>query len=86
MGIGFCRLTPSQFWSMTPQEFYWRYEAEIDREKRSQQMTAQLACWVISPWLKKPITVRDLMPERVEEPKQWTADDWRAWAEGKKAV
>lgn len=83
--IGFCRLTAHEFGEMTAREFWWRYEAEIERETRSMKRTAQLACWVISPWLKSPITVEKLMPSQPVEPaKPWTTEDWKAWAQGKR--
>lgn len=76
IAIGFCRLTPDEFWAMTPQEFWWRYEAEIEREKREFQRMAQLACWVMNPWLKTQYTVDKLLPSsnrRVEQKFDWAA-------------
>ena len=47
---------------MTPREVQWRIEAEIGRENRDWERAAQLACWVINPWIKgKTLRTRDLL-------------------------
>lgn len=48
---------------MTPREFNTRVKAETERENRELERIAQLACWVINPWLKRgdQLTVRKLL-------------------------
>lgn len=38
---------------MTPLEVQWRLDAETAREVREFERLAQLACWVMNPWLKQ---------------------------------
>lgn len=70
-------LSIDEFEAMTAREFEWRLDAEKQRERRALLRTAQLACWVMNPWLKKPIGVGDLVALRPEEQPQ---TDWQAWA------
>lgn len=60
---------------MTPREFQWRYNAARARDRRAFEDLAQLACWVMNPWLKKPITVKDLIapPAPLTGEALWTA-------------
>lgn len=74
MAVGFLQLSIDEFEAMTPREFEWKLDAEHDRERRARLRTAQLACWVMNPWLKQPMKVGDLIPLRPEEEPQidWT--------------
>jgi hypothetical protein len=46
---------------MTPREFQWRYEAAMKAERTEIERLALLACWVMNPWLKKPMTPNKLL-------------------------
>jgi hypothetical protein len=50
-GIGYLRLSADEFGALTPLEFSWRMDAEIERENRELERVAQLACWVLTPFL-----------------------------------
>jgi hypothetical protein len=71
--IGYCGLSAQEFWAMTPREVEWRIEADVDRENRQLERVAQLACWVMNPWLSKGqrYTVKKLVgrkpPKRIRE-------------------
>jgi hypothetical protein len=56
-------LTFQQFDALTPKEFQHRLRASAEKEQREFERLAQLACWVINPWLSgsKPVAVRDLL-------------------------
>lgn len=51
VGIGFLRLSSAEFGALTPLELSWRLDAEFERENREFERLAQLACWVLNPWL-----------------------------------
>lgn len=61
--FGTLRLSLTQFEDMTPKEFHHALKAEADKEQREFERIAQLACWVINPWIGggKPLMVRDLI-------------------------
>lgn len=64
VAIGFLEMTAAEFEGYTARELQWRYDAVVERENREFRRIAQLACWVINPWLgqhAKPIQVRDLL-------------------------
>lgn len=64
IAFGFMAMTAEQFDAVTPRELQWRYAAEVERENRQFDRLAQLACWVINPWMgqhSKPLTVRSLL-------------------------
>jgi hypothetical protein len=68
VGIGFLRLSAAEFGAMTPLEFGWRLDAEFERENRELERIAQLACWVLNPWLGRGsnLTVKKLIKRRVK--------------------
>jgi hypothetical protein len=49
----FCGLTAQQFWAMTPREVEWWIQSKADAEMREFERLAQLACWVVNPWLDR---------------------------------
>jgi hypothetical protein len=67
VGIGFLSLSPAEFGALTPLEFSWRLEAAFERENRELERIAQLACWVLNPWLGRgsTLTVKKLLKRRV---------------------
>jgi hypothetical protein len=52
IAAGYLAMSLPQFEAMTPREFQWRLEQAMEREHREFNRFAQLACWVINPWLK----------------------------------
>jgi hypothetical protein len=66
VGIGFLRLSAAEFGAMTPLEFSWRLDAEFERENRELERIAQLACWVLNPWLGRGsnLTVKKLLKRK----------------------
>ena len=71
MALGYCRLSREAFFAMTPREFSIRMRAEVERENREFERLAQVACWVMNPWLKPQdrLSVRKLL-----RPKQRARD------------
>lgn len=67
VGIGYLRLSAEAFGALTPLELSWRLEAETERENRELERVAQLACWVLNPWLGRGsnLTVKKLLKRRV---------------------
>jgi hypothetical protein len=64
--IGYCGLSAEAFNAMTPMEFQWRLQADVERENRELERIAQLACWLINPHLKRgqQLTVNKLIKRR----------------------
>jgi len=67
VGIGFLGLSATAFGALTPLELSWRLEAAFERENRELERLAQLACWVLNPWLGRgnTLTVKKLLKRRV---------------------
>ena len=66
---------------MTPREARWRIEDEVNRENRELERVAQLACWVVNPWIEKrenKMHVSNLVSRRGN--KRAEATDWDEWA------
>jgi hypothetical protein len=64
ISIGYLRMSAEDFDACTPREVQWRYEAEQGREDREFERIAQLACWVINPWLgpnSRPLKANQLL-------------------------
>lgn len=64
IAFGYLRMSIHDWNDITPKELQWRLEQEQLREDREFERLAQLACWVINPWLGKqarPLRVRDLL-------------------------
>ena len=60
--FGTLRLSLEQFENLTPHELGLAIRAASEREQREFERLAQLACWVINPWMGgKTLTVRDLL-------------------------
>lgn len=67
VGIGFLRLSATEFGELTPLEFSWRLDAEFERENRALERLADLACWLLNPHRgkgQKALTKRDLIKRR----------------------
>ena len=65
---------------MTPREVQWRIHAETERENREFERLAQVACWVVNPWIKErsdQMRVSKLLKRRM--PGQEEGEDWREW-------
>lgn len=65
---------------MTPREVQWRIHAETERENREFERLAQLACWVINPWVTErgeQLRVSKLLKRR--RTGQPEGQDWREW-------
>lgn len=77
IAIGYLRMSSEELELYSPRELQWRYEQELLREDREFERLAQLACWVMNPWLGKhaqPLTVRTLL--RRGGPKRKPKDEW----------
>lgn len=61
IAIGELGLTADAFEALTPRELQITYDAALARERRELERLAQLAAWVMSPWLKEPVSAADLM-------------------------
>jgi len=57
-------MTSDEFESLSPIEIQWRLEAETERENREYERLAQTACWIVNPWLKRKLKVKDLIKRR----------------------
>lgn len=66
VGIGYLRLSAADFGALTPLELSWRLDAEMERENRELERIAQLACWVLNPWLGRGsnLTVKKLLKRK----------------------
>ncbi len=75
--FGTLRLSMAQFEEMTPTEFSHALRAEAEKEQRAFERMAQLACWVINPWMGngKPLHVRDLLRRPGERRRQRDEED-----------
>lgn len=66
---------------MTLREVQWRLDGETERENRAFERLAQLACWVINPWIEKAehkMHVSKLLTRRAVGQAHDT--DWDEWA------
>jgi hypothetical protein len=52
IAAGYLAMSFAEFGALSPRELQWRLEQTIEREHREFHRVAQLACWVINPWLK----------------------------------
>lgn len=52
IAAGYLAMSLREFEALMPVEFQWRLEQTLERENREFKQLAQLACWVINPWLK----------------------------------
>lgn len=67
IAFGYLRLSLAEFETLTPRELQWRFDAEIERENREFERLAQLACWVINPFMgkkAKPLMAHQLLKRR----------------------
>jgi hypothetical protein len=53
IAAGYLAMSLAEYEALTPRELQWRLEQTIERENREFDHLAQLACWVINPWLKQ---------------------------------
>ena len=58
IAAGYLAMSLREFDALTPLELQWRLDQTLDREHREFQRIAQLACWVINPWLKPGQQIR----------------------------
>jgi hypothetical protein len=80
VAVGELGLTIDAFEAMTPREFQWRVDGAAKQDLRELKRTAQLACWVLSAFSKKPLTVSDLIQLPASERPQ---TNWTEWATAK---
>lgn len=70
IGSGYLALSLHTFEAMTARECQWRLEQALEREHREFTRIAQLACWVLNPWMKpgQQIEVHHLLGGRALPP------------------
>lgn len=79
MACGTLGIDVEAFEAMTPAEYEWRLKGQEQAERRALLRTAQLACWVMNPWMgNKPLSVGDLVALRPEEQPKI---DWRRYVD-----
>ena len=61
---------------MTIREIQWRIEAYVQERNRHLELLAQLASWVTSPFVSKPVRVKDLISRPGLQSKEM---DWEKW-------
>ncbi|MFS1513060.1 phage tail assembly chaperone [Chengkuizengella sp. SCS-71B] len=61
---GILSLKPQEFWSLTLAEYNLMIKGYELREEQEWRRTAQLAAWVMSPHLKRPITADKLFKKK----------------------
>lgn len=70
-------LMPQQFWEMTPGELKEVIEGYQLRNELEWRKIAQLAAWIVSPHLKKPVTADKLLGKNKQQ-KKTTPEESRA--------
>lgn len=72
-------MSAEEFDHATLREVQWRIEAESGREDREFERIAQLACWVMNPWIENQrdkMHVGKLLKRRVKADDDDWLDDW----------
>lgn len=77
IALGPLGLLPQQFWDMTPGELKDMVEGFKLREELEWRKTAQLAAWIVSPHLKKPVTADKLLGKNKQK-KTTTPEETKA--------
>lgn len=54
-------ISPAELRAMTPRELQWRVSAVWVERNRHLEIAAQLACWVMAPFTKRPLKIKDLI-------------------------
>lgn len=54
-------ISPADLRAMTPRELQWRVDAVWVERNRHLEIAAQLACWVLGPFSKRALKVKDLI-------------------------
>jgi hypothetical protein len=72
IAVGYLAMSLAEFDALTPRELGWRIEQTVERENREFDRLAQLACWVINPWLEpgQQITAHKLLKRRLPPPEE----------------
>lgn len=78
IALGYCRISAKTFDAMTPKEVQWRIEAEQGRENREFERIAQLACWVINPWITNR-SDRYTVGKLLRRHPKHDGDGWKEW-------
>lgn len=72
IAIGVLGLTGDEFEALTPRELYWRMQGYRRHRALDRRQIAELAVWVMNPWLTQTITVDDLVgPLPSADPFAW---------------
>lgn len=77
VALGPLGLMPQQFWEMTPGELKDMVEGFKLRDELEWRKIAQLAAWITSPHLKKPITADRLLGKNKQK-KRTTPEETKA--------
>jgi hypothetical protein len=67
---------------MTPREFDLYHRGRAEADERELQRVALLACWVMNPWLKKPMTPNQLLRGKPAQQRLTGDALWASLAEG----
>jgi hypothetical protein len=73
-------MTAQEFDDATPREVGWRIDGLYVERNRELRNIAQLAAWVLTPFSKDGITVKDLVTLPGDE--QHESFDWKKWWKG----
>lgn len=79
MLIGAGGLSAAEFDALTPREVGWRIEAMRNQETRELKLIGQLAAWVLTPFSKSALSVRDFVQIPGEDR---PGVDWGKWLKG----
>jgi Phage tail assembly chaperone protein, TAC len=60
-GLGELQLTPATFWHLTPREFAILHAGFHRRQDREWEKVAALGLWVLAPYSKKKLTIKELL-------------------------
>lgn len=74
-----CGITPQNFRLMTPREVNWRINEVRARENRTFERIAQLACWVINPWISEQRDKYTVSKLLVQKPRKPAKTNWTEW-------
>lgn len=74
VAIGDLEMTPDAFEAATPRELYWRLDAYQAREHRALERIAQLAAWVLNPWVRSAVQTHDLIGRPPDRENTWPED------------
>lgn len=68
IAIGQCGMSIDEFEYATARELMWKVEGKQAEQMAEYERVAQLAAWVMNPWLSKPVTADELLgrPRRTD--------------------